>query len=215
MLRPCDGLVTPPRPLPCHPSPIRHAGPRSGTHGGARGWVRALTRTGVSCGRPGGDGRGYTTTPLANEMSSCRTPIRYPRWGAARGAAPGNHPHSSCRTPIRYPRWGPGQALTRPLVRASLVGAPGWGPGAAKTSTPPSLPRLRSGAHSVPRLTGEMSSCRRSVVVPDSDPVPTVGRGTGAAPANHPHSSCRTPIRYPRWGAGQGAPDKYNPHRRA
>ncbi len=50
-------------------------------------------------------------------------------------------------------------------------------------------------------------------VVPDSDPVPTVGRGTGAViPTNLPplthirHSrdpSCRTPIRYPRWGAGR------------
>ena len=139
----------------------------------------------------------------------------------------------------------------------------GLGPGAA--TTPPRLPRLRSGARSAlrlaglrsgthggaragrgackpptttttrrgvscgrpmvgrgaassnhtfnNRLAGEDSFCRRSVVLPDSDPVPTVGLGPGAAttPPRLPRlrsggrlrpSSCRTPIRHPRWGAG-------------
>ena len=122
--------------------PIRRAGLRSGTHGGDR------------------DGRGYNHTRSTIEVpgliSSCRTPIRYPRWGAGQGAAPPFHPF----------------------------------------------------------------------VVPDPDPAPTVGRGKGAATtqprlprlrsgATTP-SSCRTPIRYPRWGSGQGAatpPTHSNNHR--
>ena len=50
--------------------PIRHAGLRSGTHGGARGWVRqparhsqTTTRTGVSCGRTWERGAGSATHP--------------------------------------------------------------------------------------------------------------------------------------------------------
>ena len=49
------------------------------------------------------------------------------------------------------------------------------------------------------RLADEVSSCRRSVVLPDSDPVLTpLIRLTGPR-----FSSCRTPIRYPRWGVGR------------
>ena len=67
-------------------------------------------------------------TPMRGlcEFSSCRTPIRYPRWGSGAGTRDihnslpaGNPSHSSnrtpmwslgeissCRTPIRHPRWG-------------------------------------------------------------------------------------------------------------
>ena len=115
-----------------------------------------------------GPGRGsnYRPTRQAHpghpSNSSCRTPIRYPQWGAGQGAAPGNHPHSSCRTPIRHPRWG--------ACRARLL-----------RTTPIRLAGSRSGTHSGARA-GRGSCEPPSFVLPDSDPVPTVGRGPGAAP---------------------------------
>ena len=112
--------------------------------------------------------------------------------------------------------------LSRSRVRASLVGAHGGWARRLRT-TPIRLAGLRSGTHGGARVVGTPAiaftrtgvSCGRPwgagrgvyelprFVLPDSDPVPTVGRGPGAASTNHPHSSCRTPIRYPRWGAGE------------
>ena len=92
------------------------------------------------------------------------------------------------------------------------------------------LPRLRSGTSPHRHSTTTVLPDSDSLVVPDSDPVPTVGRGPGRGNTTNTlvfpdsdrgphhtaippqpscrtqaHSSCRTPIRYPRWGAGQGA----------
>ena len=125
--------------VPSSPTPIgdpplpRLAGPRSGTHGGARDG-RGNHHTHLSSPTP------FLVSPDSDRgptppHSSCRTPIRYPRWGTARarqhhqrsqtttrtgvscgrpsavrGTGRGAYEphHSSCRTPIRYPSAGHG-----------------------------------------------------------------------------------------------------------
>ena len=179
--------------------------------------------------------------------SSCRTPIRYPlrlfvlpdsdpvpTVGRGPGAATTTHT-AITRTGVSCGRPMAGRAR---LPRTTLVRRAGLRSGThggarvgrANTTTHtvmpdplPRLPRLRSGAH-------HHSPYRRSIVVPDSDPVPTVGRGPRAATTTHTAirrtgvscgrpvwtgaattttrlatevSSYRTPIRYPRWGAGR------------
>ena len=99
---PGSPIVLPPQPRP--------AGLRSGTHGGD---PAANTLDICSCHPTGARGH----------PPSCRTPIRYPRWGTGGGYAGHMQPpsarrtrpspvlpatSSSYRTPIRYPRWGAG-----------------------------------------------------------------------------------------------------------
>ena len=88
------------------PAKCRLTGPRSGTHGGdGRGAGQALPRQlvrALGCGRPiVGSGRGYHLHP-----------IRLPRLrsGAYSAHRLAGLPLSSYRTPIRYPRWGAGRA---------------------------------------------------------------------------------------------------------
>ena len=159
----------------CEPPPIRLAGPRSGIHGGARVVgtpTIAFTRTGVSCGRPWGLGAGQGA-------ASANHPIRL--------AGPGSGTHGGARvvrTPaIAFTRtgvscgrpWGLGAGRARRLRTTPLrLTGPRSGTHASSDGrpTPPRLPRLRSGA--TPYL-----------VVPDSDPVPTVGRGWWARQLSH------------------------------
>ena len=130
-------------------------------------------RSGVPCGRP--MGRGAAPPPLALPHST--TPrLTGPRSGTHGRARAGSrrHPTSSSPTPIGDPGARLGHTQTRetnkhprtatPHVGASLVGAR-WG-------------GTRHHHH---------SPCRTPppLVLPDPNPVPTVGRGTGAAPANH------------------------------
>ena len=175
-----------------------------------------------------------------------------------------SHSHSSCRTPIRYPRWGAGRARIHPRrptppVRASLVGAR-WsgarvnlqrhlytprarhhhhrlaGPRSG-TQPLPRLPRLRSGTSPhrrsnpirLPGLrSGTHGGARGAATTPPRVRASLVGArgGWGAGnpptPFVHParptplhtdvppQPSCRTPIRYPRRGAGQ-PPTPYAP----
>ena len=143
-----------------HPA-IRLAGPRSGTHGGARDRARQLARRHFVIGQglirqsvvraslvgaPWGRARRlqtritpsttfqivvlseaeeppalHTTTALpakcrrTHEVSSCRTPIRYPRWGSGQGAGTDATPfrnrprasHTTTRTGVSCGRpWG-------------------------------------------------------------------------------------------------------------
>ena len=122
---------------------------------------------------------------LTGEVSSCRTPIRYPRWGVGGGHAGHLQPPSDRR------------ARPSPVVPDSdpvpTVGRRRWARWTSPTPSRqahPAFPRragLRSGTHGGAPEVGTLDI---------SNPLPT------GAPGLPP--SCRTPIRYPRWGAGGG-----------
>ena len=125
----------------------------------------------------------------ASEVSSCRTPIRHPRWCTGQGAAtPKTHetnktfdPETLCRGVSRGRPMGWGSATTKPrghqrTPHSSSSPTPIGDPAARAWATPSHQPR---------------SSARRTTppfVLPDSDPAPTVGRGLGRGNRRDPMS---------------------------
>ena len=126
----CRTPIRYPLRLSSYRTPIRY--PRWGTGRGAAtdatplrnrpGTYSTTTRRGVSCGRP--MGRGAAPPPLvmpaqcrlAGEVPSCRTPIRYPRWGAATDATP------FLKTPstLTGEGWGEGQKCLTAINHTQL-----------------------------------------------------------------------------------------------
>ena len=155
----------------------RRAGLRSGTHGG----------------REAEQGHAQsTTTPLppgrSHAPSSCRTPIRYPRWA---GGGAGPRPIHDHATPARE--------ITPSLVVPYPDPVPRVG-GRRSRATP--NPQPRQGDHTLTRLTGLRSGTHGGREAKRGHTHITI---TLLPPGrSHAPSSCRTPIRYPRW-AGCGA----------
>ena len=151
-------------------------------------------------------------TPIGgHHHSSCRTPIRYPRRGAERARLHHQRSQTTTRTGASCGRpWGRGAAhAIHPLVMPDPDPVPtvGHGPGAATTTLtchpqpPNSSPPTPIGGPTTIRRAGPRSGTHGGA---------RNGRGnhhthlSSPTPIGGPTpSSCRTPIRYPRWGTGR------------
>ncbi len=168
--------------------------------------------------------QGSAATPTNALHNHTRTPANHPRRGRSRTAPvrtgnaatpptsrPSHNRHfrdPSCRTPIRYPWWGAGRARIPPPTCRPLP----------TSGIPPNrLPRRRSGTQgSAATPTNPLhnhtptlaeSPCRGASCGHPPGRTGNAATPTYLPPLTHnrhsPNPSCRTPIRYPWWGAGR------------